>query len=144
MIAYDSRVQHVAGAVVLPAPGVEQPLLAALGGLITVNAGSAGRGEADGQGAYVVVFNNGAAALPFVALAGGQQAHGSLACGRTSLALVPDAGGLATLQLQVGPVQAGSRADQGDVLTLVLSAERSAPGGAELVFLGQAIGGHGA
>ena len=139
MSFYDSQVQHVAGAVVLTAPGAEQQLLSALGGLITVNAGSAGSGEANAQGAYVVVFNNGVVALPFVALARGQQTHGSLACGCTKLALVP----AATLQLQIGPVLAGSRTEHGDVLTLVLSAERSAPG-AELAFLGQAVGGHGA
>ncbi len=143
MSFYDSQVQHVAGAVVLTAPGAEQQLLSALGGLITVNAGSAGSGEANAQGAYVVVFNNGVVALPFVALACGQQTHGSLACGCTKLALVPAAGELATLQLQIGPVLAGSRTEHGDVLTLVLSAERSAPG-AELAFLGQAVGGHGA
>ncbi len=158
MTSYDSQVQHVAGAVKLPLTGGEQQLLAALGGLITVNAGIAGiAGIADiagiagiaaiaagDRGSFVAVFNNGPVALPFVAQLHGLQTHGTLACGRTTLALAPAEGELAILQLQIGPIRAGSSTEQGDVLTLVLSTERSAPGGGELWFLGQAIGGHAA
>jgi hypothetical protein len=144
MSSYDSQVQHVAGAVELPLTGAEQQLLTALGGLLTVNAGIAGGVAAGDQGPYVAVFNSGPVALPFVAQLRGQQTHGSLACGRTTLPLAPAEGELAILQLQIGPIRAGSSTEQGDVLTLVLSAERSAPGGGELWFLGQAIGGHAA
>jgi hypothetical protein len=142
-VAYETRVLHVAGAVDLTPGSTERPLLSALDGTLTVNAGADGDARP-----YVVIFNNSRVALPFVAWLGSELASGSLAPGATTVELTDDAGRLRIAQMQVGSVppleSSGAPTGREDVVTLVLStvpAIGSRCAGETIQFVGQAIGG---
>ncbi|MGO9899739.1 MAG: hypothetical protein ACLP0J_08615 [Solirubrobacteraceae bacterium] len=141
----ESRVRHIAGAVNVAAAGGERQLLSARAGKIVVSAGvAAAPGSPAAQAEpFVAIANGRSAALPFVQELAGRGSRGRLDVGRTAIPLAWSEGEIAILQLQIGPIPAepsDDYDDESEVVTLVVSAERSAPTTRIVAFVGQAIG----
>jgi hypothetical protein len=145
MRAGESCVRHIAGAVNVAAAGGERQLLSARAGKIVVSAGVAappGSPAAEAE-PFVAIANGSSAELPFVQEAAGRGSRGRLDLGRTTIPLAWSEGEIAILQLQIGPIPADGSDDhagESEVMTLVVSAERSASTSGIVAFVGQAIG----
>lgn len=150
----ESDAVHLCGAVDLAAAGDQRQLLSARAGMIVVSAGVAAAPEVPGapgvapdapgaDGPFVAIYNGSSAELPFVQELAGRDSRGHLDTGPTTIAMPVPEGEISILQLQIGPIPAGASdhdAGEGEVVTLVVSAERSAAKPGVVAFVGQAIG----
>ncbi len=140
-----SHVVHATSAAMVPAPGVRTPLLNALDGRIEVSAELRARDPAGAPTPYVAIVNHTVHELQLVCPDATQAEQRYLAPGTTDFPLIGQGGEPIVLIVQIGPVPAGVTDPPGamdEVLTLVLSAERSATVSGAVSFVGQAIGGH--
>ncbi len=153
----ESDAVHLCGAVDVAAAGDERQLLSARAGMIVVSAGVAAAPDVpdvpdtpgvapDAPGAdglFVAIYNGSSAELPFVQELAGRDSRGHLGSGRTTIRMPVPAGEISILQLQIGPIPAGASdhaEGEGEVVTLVVSADRSAAKPGVVAFVGQAIG----
>ncbi len=140
-----SHVVHTTSAAMVQAAGVRTPLLNALDGRIEVSAELRARDPTGAPTPYVAIVNHTVHELQLVCPDDTQAEQRYLAPGTTDLPLIGQGGEPIVLIVQIGPVPAGVTDPPGavdEVLTLVLSAERSATVPGAVSFVGQAIGGH--
>jgi hypothetical protein len=140
----ESDAVHLSGAVDVAVAGDERQLLSARAGMIVVSAGVAAAPDVPGaDGPFVAIYNASSAELPFVQELAGRDSRGQLDTGRTTIRVPVPEGEISILQLQIGPIPAGASdhaEGEGEVVTLVVSADRSAAKPGVVAFVGQAIG----
>ncbi|MGO9972408.1 MAG: hypothetical protein ACLP01_06270 [Solirubrobacteraceae bacterium] len=136
---------HTTSAATVRSLGVRTPLLNALDGRIEVSAELRARDPAGPPTPCVAIVNHTVHELQLVCPDDTQAERRHVAPGTTDLPLIDQGGEPIVLIVQIGPVPAGVTDPPGavdEVLTLVLSAERSATVPGAVSFVGQAIGGH--